>query len=135
MIFGDAESGTVETRRLGVYMGIFFLALTAALYLILRHTRLALSDEGIKLFQLGYTLETEWDNVAYLYDKGFGSQGLVLYRPMDCPGAGALGRFRHTQVEGVNLYTDEQIQLIAERRFIPIDAFAYWLKRGQLRDY
>ncbi len=134
LILGDPESGTPDTRRLAIYIGIFFVALAVVMYLILRYTRLMLSAEGVKLYQLGYKLETGWDNVAYLYDEGFGSQGLVLHRPMDCPGARTLSRARNVAVEGVNFYSDEQIQLIAERRFIPIDAFAYWLKHGRLRD-
>lgn len=34
----------------------------------------------------------------------------------------------------LKFYSDAQTRLIAERRFIPVDAFAYWLERGQLRD-
>lgn len=129
MVFGDPESGTSETRNLAVYMALFFVAFAALMYLILRYTRLVLSADGIKLYQFGYKLETGWNNVAELYEEG-----LVLHRPMDCRGASTLSRARSVSVEGVNFYSDEQIRLIAEHRFIPIDAFAYRLKRGGLRD-
>jgi hypothetical protein len=133
MVLSDSNSGTPETRELAIYMGIFFLAFGAVMYLVLRYTRLVLSANGIKLYQIGYRLETEWNNVAYL-SEATGSQGLVLHRPMDCRGAGILSKARNVTVEGVGFYNDEQIQLLAERRFIPIDAFAYWLDKGQLRD-
>lgn len=35
---------------------------------------------------------------------------------------------------GLRLYNVDQVRLLAERRFIPIEAFAYWLKHGPLRD-
>ena len=49
---------------------------------------------------------------------------------MDCRGANVFGVARNVG----ELFNEEQIQLIAERRFIPIEPFAYWLKKGQLRD-
>jgi hypothetical protein len=42
--------------------------------------------------------------------------------------------FRNTKIKGVQFYSSEQIQLLVEHRLIPIEAFAYWLKKGQLRD-
>lgn len=128
-----SDSNSPDKGNAGIYIVIFFFAFAAIMYLILRFTRLMLSADGIKLYQLGYKLETDWDNVAYLYDAS-GGEGLVLHRPMVCRGARTLSRFRNVEVEGANVYGDEQIQCIAEHRFIPIEAFAYWLKKGQLRD-
>ncbi|MGQ0762131.1 MAG: hypothetical protein ACT4OT_08965 [Acidobacteriota bacterium] len=59
-----------------------------------------------------------------------GSQGLVLHHPMECRGAIVFGAARNVG----GLFNEEQIQLIAERRFVPIEPFAYWLKKGQLHD-
>lgn len=132
LAFSD-KPASAHTRNLTIYIGIFFFAFAAVMILILRYTRLALSADGIKLYQLGFKLETDWNNVAYLYDAP-GGEGLVLHRPMECRGARLLSIFRNVEVEGVNLYGDEQIRFIAEHRFIPIEAFAYWLKKGQLRD-
>ena len=114
-------------------MGIFFLAFAVVMYLITRRTRLELSDEGVKLYQFGYVLETDWGNIAYL-DDAPDAEGLVLHRPMDHSGAFNLSAFRDTRIKGVALYSDEQIRLNAARRLIPINAFAYRLKSGQLRD-
>jgi len=123
------EPDAPDTGNVVIYIGIFFFAFAAVMYLILRYTRLVLSADGIKLYQFGYKLETGWDNVANFYDMS-GAQGLVLHHPMDCRGAKVFGAFRNVG----ELFNEEQIQLIAERRFIPIEPFAYWLKHGQLRD-
>jgi hypothetical protein len=139
LTLAGSDTGTPDTRKIAIYMGIFFLAFAAVIYLILRRTRLVLSAESAKLYQFGYQLETDWDNIAYIYDEP-GAEGLVLRRPMDCLGASTLSRFRNVESPGGEFsgggrfYSPEQIQLIAERRFIPIDAFAYWLKKGLLRD-
>lgn len=127
------SSAPDNTRNLAFYMGMAFLAFAAVLYLILRRTRLVLSADCVNLYQFGYKLETDWGNLATLYDEP-GAEGLVLHQSMDCPGARTFNNYRHTKIKGANLYSDEQIQLIAEERFIPLNAFSYWLKKGQLRD-
>lgn len=123
------EPDAPDTGNPVIYMGMFFLVFAAAMYLLLRYTRLVLSADGVKLYQFGYRLETDWDNVTGLYDMP-GAQGLVLRRPMGCPGAAVFGAARNVG----GLFNEEQTQLIAERRFIPIEPFAYWFKHGQLRD-
>ena len=123
-----------DARNAFTFTAILMLACACLLFLVLRFTRLELSGKGIKLYQIGYTLETAWDNVAGLYDVR-GAEGLVLHRPMACRGAAVLRGFRNTSIGGgLRLYNAEQVQLLADRRLIPIDAFAYWLKRGRLRD-
>jgi len=121
------------TRNVPIYLGIFFLAFAAVMYLIMRRTRLELSQEGVRLDQFGYRLETAWENVAYL-DDAPEAEALVLHRPMDCSGAFNLSAARNVEISGNRFFSDEQIGLIAERRLIPIKAFSYHLKSGQLRD-
>jgi hypothetical protein len=127
------DASLSDSRNIGIFMGFFFLAFGVAMYLLLRYTRLVLSADGIKLYQFGYVLETGWDNVAYLDDSP-DSEGLVLHRPMDCSGAFTLSAGRNINIKGATLFSAEQLQLIAERRLIPLNPFAYWLKNGQLRD-
>ena len=123
-----------NSQRACFITGLFLFGCACLLYALMRYTRLELSGRGVKLYQFGYTLETEWDNVAALYDVA-GAQGLVLHRPMQCGGAAVLRAFRNTGAPAsLRLYNDEQVRLLAERRFIPIEAFAYWLKHGRLRD-
>jgi hypothetical protein len=120
-------------KKLAFIMGIALLVFAAVMYLILRRTRLVLSPGGVSLYQFGYTLETGWENVAALNEYS-GEEGLILHRSMDGPGARKLSDKRHAEIRGANLFNDEQIQLIAEHRLIPLNAFSYWLKKGKLRD-
>jgi len=122
-----------NSKNLAFYMGIALLAFAAVMYLILRKTRLVLSADRVSLYQFGYKLETDWDNLAVLQDEP-GAEGLVLHQAMVCPGARTLSDHRDTKIRGVNLYNDEQIQLIAQSRFIPLSAFGYWFRKGKLRD-
>jgi hypothetical protein len=122
-----------NSKTMAFIAGIAMLLFAAAMYLILRRTRLVLSAEGVSLYQFGYTLETDWENVAALNDYS-GEEGLILHRSMDGPGARKLSDKRYAEIRGANLFNDEQIQLIAEHRLIPLNAFSYWLKKGKLRD-
>ena len=36
-------------------------------------------------------------------------------------------------IRGVSIYDDDRRQLLTEQRFVPIEAFAYWLTHGDLR--
>lgn len=129
---GDS-TGQPEAQRAFVLTALVIFGCTALLFIVFRYTRLELTQRGIALYQVGYTLETGWDNVAAFYE-GAGEAGLVLHRAMPGRGAALLRRFRHTGM-GVNVrfYSGEQVQLLAARRFIPIGAFAYWLEHGRLR--
>jgi len=128
-----SDDGTPATRKLGMFMALGSVGFALVMLLIMRRTRLECSDDGIKLHQFGYKLETDWNNIAYLQD-GPGPQGLVLHRPMECAGARTLAAHRHANINNINFYSDDQIQLLAEHRFIPIDAFAHSLTKGPLGD-
>jgi hypothetical protein len=128
-----SNGGTPQTRSMAMYIGLFFFAFAAVMYLILRRTRLVLTADGVRLHQFGYVLQTEWNNVTALNDWD-GVEGLILRDPMVCPGARTLADHRYTSAyRGVKNFSDEQIELIGQHRLIPIEAFAFWLKRG-LRD-
>lgn len=132
LLLGLDSSGPENTRKVALGMGLIALVFAAVMYLIMRRTRLVLSADGMELYQFGYKLETDWDNVASLEEES-GFEGLILHRPMECPGAERLSRNRDATVRGASFFSPEQIQLIAEHRFIPIAAFAYSLRKGQLR--
>jgi hypothetical protein len=134
LLFLGLDAGAPpNTRNLALAIGVIAFVFAVVMYLILRRTRLVLSDDGVRLYQGGYELETDWENVADIDDEP-GFEGLILHRAMDCAGAQTLNSYRNTTVKGVCLFTDEQIQLIAEHRFIPLAAFAHSLNKGQLRD-
>jgi hypothetical protein len=134
LLFLGLDAGAPpNTRNLALGMGVIAFVFAVVIYLILRRTRLVLSDDAVQLYQTGYKLETGWDNVAGLdHEPGF--EGLILHRRMECPGARTLSDHRRTTVSGASAFTPEQIQLIAEHRFIPLAAFAYSLRKGRLRD-
>lgn len=114
-------------------LGALILLVCALLvYALVRVTRLVLTEAGVTLIQIGYTLQTDWPNVAQLLDDP-GAEGLVLHEPMASRSFALLKAFRHTGILSVRLYDDKRNRLLAERRLIPIEAFGYWLDRG-LRD-
>lgn len=101
--------------------------------LILNWTRLELSEKSVRLRQVGYTLETPWSNVAEIR-LGRGREGFVTSEPIPGKGAARLARFSGLRVRGgARLYDEEQRALLAEHRLIPIEAFAWHLRRGTLR--
>src|SRR5688572_27192866 len=94
LVCAGVSSAEPDQRAFGL-TGLFLFGCAGVLYVLLRYTRLELSVSGVKVYQFGYTLETEWDNVAALYDVG-SAEGLVLHRPMQCGGASVLRAFRNT---------------------------------------
>jgi hypothetical protein len=122
-----------EPKTAAIWAGLGFLVFGVGMYLILRHTRLVLTTRGVKLIQFGYTLETGWENVAQL-DESPDNEGLVLKLPMECNGSYRFSRFRYSGYGDTPLFTREQLQLIAKRRLIPLNVFAYRLTNDDLRN-
>ena len=107
---------------------------TPVIFIVWR-TRLILSSEGVDLRQLGYRLSTPWSNIAAV-DRTPGREGFVLSQPLESRGAHRLGGMADVQItsSGVTMagYQGGRSDLVAQRRFIPIEAFGYWFKRGDL---
>lgn len=101
--------------------------------LIVRRTRLELSATGVRLRQTGYELAARWDDIEDLRLTP-GREGFVTRAPMAGKGAARLARLRFAGAANVALYDAEQQSLLAERRFIPIEAFAWHLRRGGMRE-
>ena len=95
--------------------------------------KLILTAEGIETRQVGARLQSSWANVAGLRLVP-GSEGFVLREPMSGSGPQRFASASHVRIRGAALYDDVRLQLISELRFIPIEAFAYWLKQGDLRE-
>ena len=125
----------------GVVTGETALLLTAAIVTAItlpifvwavQRARLTLTPGGVELRQAGGRLSTTWANVETVHMVPR-AEGFVLREPM--PG-GAAERYADAAqlvVRGAPLYDPWRRQLLAERRFIPIDAFAYWFTHGDLR--
>ncbi|MCC7043344.1 MAG: PH domain-containing protein [Acidobacteria bacterium] len=107
-----------------ILVPIFALAVRAA--------RLHVSDDGIELRQLGMRVAAPWDNIAGVRTVR-GREGIVLHRPLEGKGAARMAASAAIRFRGASIYDATQQQLIAEHRFIPIEAFAHWLEHGDLR--
>ncbi len=97
-------------------------------HLIVSRTRLVLSETGARLHQAGYRLEASWTDIEDL-DLTPRRESFITCEPMAGKGAARLARFRTSP-----LYDDEQQRLLAEQRLIPIEAFAWHLRHGRMRE-
>lgn len=94
---------------------------------------LSVGPEGVELHQFGWCLTTTWENVAGVR-LTVGGEGLILNRPMSGRGAARLAACGKTGVGFTPFCGPDQLQLIAERRFIPLEPFACWFRHGDLRE-
>lgn len=92
-----------------------------------RRTLLELSADGLRLRQLGYTLEAPWSDVAGFHAAAM-AQGFVLAQPIDTPGARRLA----AAAAYAGPQDPQRSRWIGERRYIPVDAFAWHLHHGTL---
>ncbi len=91
-----------------------------------RYPRLVLREEGIELQQLGWRVSTTWENVAQIVRSP--SPGLILREPLEGRGATTLAASNRF----VAFYGPMGDALVRERRWFPLDPFAYWMDRGDL---
>jgi hypothetical protein len=120
-----------SSRQAGM---VVFLVMSALLVLwewLLRRTALVLTDAGVKLEQLGMRLAASWADVEALCLMR-GREGFVVSVPLTSGGAARLAALRGIGTSGVPLYSAEQRDLIAERRWIPIEPFAWHVRHGAL---
>lgn len=116
--------------------GGFALVLASAPWLVWWHwyvnrLRLELSPCGVHHRHGRLVLEAVWSEVERLrLDRG--REGFVVRSPLEGKAAARLAARRGIVVQGQPWYDDEQRALIAERRFIPIDPFAWLIKKGRL---
>jgi hypothetical protein len=104
-------------------------------YAVCIHTRLILSSEGVDLRQLGYRLQSTWNNIEAL-DTTTRAEGFVLREPLQGKGAIRLANASGVRIvvggAAMPAYTGGRQDLVAQLRFIPIEPFAHWLKKGDL---
>ena len=115
--------------------GLIFILLMAP-WLIWWHwylgrLRLEVSPEGIIHRHGSLVLSAPWSQIERVrVDRA--REGIVVRDPMEGRAADRLVSIRGMWMSGVPFYDDEQQQLMGERRFIPIDPFAYLLRNGRL---
>jgi hypothetical protein len=123
---GD-ESG----REAGVAVVVIKAACLAAWEWLLTRTYVALTAAGVELHQLGMQMRAAWPDVAALSLRR-GREGFVLHTPLEGAGPARFAALRNIGALGAALYDDEQRALLRERRFIPIEAFAWHARHGTL---
>lgn len=109
-----------------------FSAVALVVTLLVRRARLTLTADGVRLKQTGYRLEMDWSHVTGMRLER-GSEAFITTDPMTGKGAERLAKMRTFGI-GAPLYNAEQQALLAEQHLIPIDAFAWHLRHGKLRD-
>jgi hypothetical protein len=98
---------------------------------LLGRTALVLTPEGVELRQLGMNLRAPWSEVEAL-QLVRRREGLIVRTPLAGKGASRLASLSRLSTFGTLLYDDAQRALISERRFIPIEAFAWHAYHGAL---
>jgi hypothetical protein len=78
-------------------------------------------------------LSAPWSNIAGLRLER-GREGIVTHHPLQGAGAVKLAALRGVGLDYTPMYNEEQRALMAQRRWIPIEAFAWYLKHGPLRE-
>lgn len=126
-----ALGGLASDPALLIAAAIVTVILVPIFALAIGSARLRVSDDGIELHQLGWRVSTPWDNIAGVRLVR-GREGLVLHQPLAGKGAERLAAAAGMRFSGASFYDAEQQRLIAEQRFIPVEAFAYWFDHGDL---
>ena len=97
----------------------------------LSRIRLELSPEQVRVKQMADALETPWSNVIGIrLDRG--REGFITRDPMEGRGAANLAALRGLAYNGVPTYDEPQRDLMAQRRLIPFDGFAWHARHGNL---
>jgi hypothetical protein len=82
---------------------------------------------------MGYKVETPWSNVASIRMET-GREGLITTAPLEGPGAIRLAALRNINMGYTPMYDETARGLLAERRYIPLEGFAWHLRHGSFRD-
>lgn len=107
-------------------------------YYLVHAARIILSEDGVQFRQVGYHLESKWENVCRLWLVK-GQEGFELIQPMENYSAKLLAGTADTQltIHGAAIDAvpgEDRRPLVMARRFIPIEAFAYYFQNGNLLD-
>ncbi len=119
------------SRTAGVGIVALMAAGLAAWEWLLTRTYLAFTAAGVELHQLGMQLRAAWPDVVALSLRR-GREGFIMRAPLAGGGAARFAALRHVGTASTRLYDDEQRSLLRERRFIPIEAFAWHVRHGTL---
>jgi hypothetical protein len=128
-VFADS----VENRSVGALVFAILTLVVLGLHASISYARLELTAEGVRLRQFGMNLAAPWVDVAGLRLER-GHEGFVTLRPIRGSGAANLAAVRGLGWYFIPIYNKEQQAVMADRRWIPIEAFGWHLRRGRLRE-
>lgn len=134
-LLGSAVAWILLPGKDAVPAGLLFIALLPFLFgaqWLIDRTRLEVSAEGVRLRQTGYTLETKWENIIDMRIE-HGRDAFITRDPVSGKGQELLAATAGVGVNFMPLYDDRHRALIEEHRLIPVEAFAWHLRRGSLR--
>lgn len=124
----DAIFGA-ESRGAGILIVCIMSPSLVFWHWFARKARLEISADGVRQRELGGGVDAAWHEIADMrLDRGH--EGFITAHWMESKGAERLARYAGM----APAYDDQDMQLIAERRFIPFSAFAFHLRRGDLRE-
>jgi hypothetical protein len=125
---------TAEDRSAGGILIAILTPIAFGTHALISYARLELNAEGVRLRQIGMNMSAPWSNIAGLRLERR-REGFVTHNPMTGAGAGRLAALRGYGYAGAAMYNEEQQAAMAERRWIPIEAFAWHIRRGRLRQH
>jgi len=124
---GIAVFAEPKTRGAGIALMLLMAPFILLWHWLARRMRLTISRQGLCTTELGGKLEIPWAGII-----GFrgtpGHEGFVAAEPIASKGAENLVN----NASAYALFDEQDLQLIRERRFIPMRAFAWHFRHGDL---
>ncbi len=117
-----------ESRGAGVAIALLMAPFLLLWHWLVGKARLEVSATGVRLHDFGGGCAAAWGDIVDLrVDRGH--EGFITGAPLE--GKGAL---HLAQTAGpMQMHDERDLELIGARRFIPLKAFAFHLRRGDLR--
>ncbi len=122
-IFSDGDS-----RGAGIVIVLIIVPFLVLWHWLAGRARLEITSQGVRLHDFGGGLEAAWQDIIDMRTDG-GHEGFITVRPMATKSARRIA----AAAGMMQMHDERDIQLIGEQRFIPIKAFAFHLRRGDLR--
>ncbi|KAB2837513.1 MAG: hypothetical protein F9K47_19880, partial [Burkholderiales bacterium] len=135
LLLGGALGGDAALLTAGGVVAALLLPFALYLGWALWRPVLVISDEGVFLRGPAGSGEVSvtWEQIESLRLDA-GAEGLVLRAPDESKFTARLRNWAGVRINGAPITAARNLEDIAERRFIPLDAFAAWFEEGSLRD-
>lgn len=137
-IFGPVLLGTLaawifvpgDTGAVAGQVFLILLAFSLGGQWLIDRAQLEISPGGVVLRQTGYRLESPWTNIVEMrVDRGL--EAFITREPAGGKGHALLAASAGTGA--LPIYDQRHLTLLNEHRLIPFEAFAWHLRRGEMR--